>query len=298
MSRRNEPSIAEDALKAASYLPWWACLLLALISFLIFNSISNMPEQPLVVGQAGNYLGREAMKIFAFFAKIVIPSLLVFAGIASGVKKQQGHEPDKGEKKIAYIILGLLALFLIALFLLFSMTARNAGGLLDNLYNTTEMNIKRQQEQWQKEKMARKNEVVHPKIEYKAPKIERYNSLPRNEARTTAKKEKINKWVDHRGVAHFSNVYNTITIEDTKIKPAIMYAARIKNEKKNTGYIVYLKNGRTVRSSMAGSDGSTVRFRTGQIETELPIGEIRGVEELSRTGEETGSQYLDFRAGF
>jgi H+/gluconate symporter-like permease len=152
MSRRNEPSIAENVVKAASYMPWWACLLLALISFLIFNSISNMPEQPLVAGQAGNHLGREAMKIFAFFAKIVIPSLLVLAGIISGIKKKQGYEPDEKEKQMAYVMLGVFAVFLIAFFILFSMVGRNAGKMFDNINSNAEMNLKKAQERQQDEK--------------------------------------------------------------------------------------------------------------------------------------------------
>jgi H+/gluconate symporter-like permease len=149
MSRRNEPSIAENVVKAASYMPWWACLLLALISFLIFNSISHMPEQPMAVGQAGNHLGREAMKIFAFFAKIVIPGLLVIAGIVSGIKKQQGYEPDEREKKIAYIMLGILTIFLIAIFFLFSMVGRNAGKMFDNINKNAEASMKKAQENQQ-----------------------------------------------------------------------------------------------------------------------------------------------------
>ena len=68
--------------------------------------------------------------------------------------------------------------------------------------------------------------------------------------------------------------------------------------KEVTGYVIHLKNGRTEKVKKASSDGSKVWFKTGPIETVMPIGEIRGVEELSRTGEEACSQYLDFRAGF
>jgi H+/gluconate symporter-like permease len=152
MSRRNEPSIAENAVKAASYMPWWACLLLALISFLIFNSIWHMPEQPMVVGQAGNHLGREAMRTFAFFAKIVMPSLLVLAGIISGIKKKQGYEPDEKEKQMAYIMLGVFAVFLIALFFLFSRVGRNAGQMFDNINKNAEIEMKKAQERQQQGK--------------------------------------------------------------------------------------------------------------------------------------------------
>lgn len=68
--------------------------------------------------------------------------------------------------------------------------------------------------------------------------------------------------------------------------------------KEVVGYVIHLKNGRTEKVKKASSDGSRVWFKNGPIETVMPIGEIRGVKELYRTGEETGSQYLDFRAGF
>ena len=152
MRRKNDHSPAEVIVMTASYMPWWVCILLALISFFIFNAISNIPEQAVEVGKAGNHLGREAMRIFGFFAKIVVPGLLVIAGIASGARKVKGEEEDAEMKKIAYIMTGVLSVFLLAFLFLFSMVGRNAGNMIDNINKNAEANMKKVQENQQSQR--------------------------------------------------------------------------------------------------------------------------------------------------
>lgn len=98
-----------------------------------------MPDQAITAGHAGDHLARTASSIFASFAKLIVPSLLVLAGIVSIIKRKQGQEPDERQKIIAYIMLGVITILLTVLFFLFSMIGRNAGNMFDNINKNAEI---------------------------------------------------------------------------------------------------------------------------------------------------------------
>lgn len=109
-------------------------------------------------------------------------------------------------------------------------------------------------------------------------------------------KEELYKITGQNGKITYTN--DPAKAAAQKASPVELKPLETMQLKEVTGYIIHLSNGRREKASKASSDGRTVRFKTGPIETEMPVSEVRGVEELYRIGNETGSRYLNFKAGF
>lgn len=95
-SRSQRTSPFEDLIILASRLPWWGCLLLGLLSFVILHAIASRPIMLKTVtpGQMGDAVVSGMVRTLAMFGQIIFPGAFVFAAILSGIngyrKKQDG----------------------------------------------------------------------------------------------------------------------------------------------------------------------------------------------------------------
>jgi restriction system protein len=84
---RQKNSPFEDMIVVASKLPWWAGLLLALVSFVVLHAIASSPTGTLAgPGQMGNIVLKNIMKTFALFGQLVIPAGFCIGALVSGIK--------------------------------------------------------------------------------------------------------------------------------------------------------------------------------------------------------------------
>ena len=82
----NENNITEDILEIISMFPWWACFLLAILSFMVTNHFSSDVVEPIKYGT----ITLRTMNIFRdiiWYGKIVLPALFSIAGVISLVRK-------------------------------------------------------------------------------------------------------------------------------------------------------------------------------------------------------------------
>ena len=90
MARRKKTSALDDLVELVAMLPWWACLGLALASYLLLSALAR----PVVVTGAGpgaiTQMATQAMwKAFAFAGQFIVPLACV---IAAGVSASRRHE--------------------------------------------------------------------------------------------------------------------------------------------------------------------------------------------------------------
>jgi restriction system protein len=84
---RQKNSTFEDMIVGASKLPWWAGLLLALVSFVVLHAIASSPVGTIAgPGQMGNFVLKNIMRTFALFGQFVIPGGFCIGALVSGIK--------------------------------------------------------------------------------------------------------------------------------------------------------------------------------------------------------------------
>ena len=93
MNRRPKSSPFENLISVVALLPWWACVSLALVSYLLLHAFATTP---LVLngapGQAGQAVGQAMWQAFAYAGQMVVPAACLIGGaisIARRVKRGQ-----------------------------------------------------------------------------------------------------------------------------------------------------------------------------------------------------------------
>ncbi len=91
MARRKKTSPAEDLIDLVSMLPWWAGVVLALVSYLLLHGVASRPlvagTQP---GQMGEMLTQTVFKAFAGVGQYILPVIcLAGAGISAWRRKKR-----------------------------------------------------------------------------------------------------------------------------------------------------------------------------------------------------------------
>ncbi|SDB20198.1 restriction system protein [Desulfonatronum thiosulfatophilum] len=84
---RERTSMFEDIILAANKLPWWACFILAAVSYVILDYIASRPL-PDITGdpmRIADVVAPTLVSHMAFFGKIILPLAFGFAGIASAI---------------------------------------------------------------------------------------------------------------------------------------------------------------------------------------------------------------------
>ena len=90
MARRRRTSPFEDLITVLARLPWWACLVIALVAWLILNPIASSPVQvsnSALLDQMGGILASQLLRTFAYFGQYLIPFACVLAAFGSIVSR-------------------------------------------------------------------------------------------------------------------------------------------------------------------------------------------------------------------
>lgn len=84
---RNRTSPLEDIIMIASKLPWWACLLLAVLSYAVLHVIASRPIMPPTItpGQVGDAAARGMLTALAVFGQYIMAFAFIMAALVSGV---------------------------------------------------------------------------------------------------------------------------------------------------------------------------------------------------------------------
>lgn len=89
MARRNKSSVFEDIIHLIAKLPWWAGLLIALVSYLWLHSVASKPIPTPVPGiqHMGDVVANQMWLTFATFLQYIIPICsLIGAGVSAYYK--------------------------------------------------------------------------------------------------------------------------------------------------------------------------------------------------------------------
>jgi restriction system protein len=83
MGRRNQSAIV-GAVNVASKLPWWFSILLAIISYFVFNHLAITQSQPLTdMKNIGQFAGNQLFLPLSLFGKFVVPFIFTVGAIVS-----------------------------------------------------------------------------------------------------------------------------------------------------------------------------------------------------------------------
>lgn len=95
MGRRNKTSPVEDFIAVASKLPWWAALLLAVISYLALHAYANQPiTVSTVPGEIVSSLVPLVLKGLATVGQFILPLLFGIAAILSWLQQRRHGSPQ------------------------------------------------------------------------------------------------------------------------------------------------------------------------------------------------------------
>lgn len=84
MSRRSKTNLFEDLFDIAAMLPWWAGLLLALISYIVFHSVVQMEiSPPSQAAELGHNISRQLFKAFASIFQYAFPVVFCLGAATS-----------------------------------------------------------------------------------------------------------------------------------------------------------------------------------------------------------------------
>lgn len=83
---RHKTSPFEDIISVSSKLPWWVCLTLALVSYLVLHAVASRPPATAITpGQFGDAVIRQLITTMAMFGQLVLPMLFCFGALLSAI---------------------------------------------------------------------------------------------------------------------------------------------------------------------------------------------------------------------
>lgn len=110
MARRRRQSAAEDFVDVVALLPWWACVALALISYLVLHQLAAPPKVGAVQpGQMADLVSRTMLSAFAMAGQFLVPFFCLIAAVISflGRRKRQGLVADVAGSRSAAALHGM-----------------------------------------------------------------------------------------------------------------------------------------------------------------------------------------------
>ncbi|NUZ09006.1 restriction endonuclease [Piscinibacter koreensis] len=88
MTRRQKTGLFEDLIDVVSRLPWWACLGLAALSYLVLHALATpMAVTSVQPGQIGALATQALWKGWAYAGQIVVPMAFVFGAVLSALRR-------------------------------------------------------------------------------------------------------------------------------------------------------------------------------------------------------------------
>ncbi len=102
---RRRTSPLEDFISAASRLPWWACILLAIVSYFVLHAIASRPALSISnPNQMGDVVARGMISTFAMFGQYILPFGFGIAGLFSGmnsIRQKKLYKNTKSRSDVA-----------------------------------------------------------------------------------------------------------------------------------------------------------------------------------------------------
>ena len=90
MARRQKASAADDLLELVAMLPWWAGVLLALVSYFVLHSIASQPlVAPTQPGQMGAMVTQSIWKSLATVGQYIVPFICVLGAVTSAWRRRK-----------------------------------------------------------------------------------------------------------------------------------------------------------------------------------------------------------------
>jgi restriction system protein len=87
---RKKQSPAEDVTELVAMLPWWAGVVLAMVSYLVLHQMSATPKPgSLQPGQVGEFLSRSIFAMLAFYGQFIVPVLCLIGALGSFIKRRK-----------------------------------------------------------------------------------------------------------------------------------------------------------------------------------------------------------------
>lgn len=101
MARRNKSSVFEDIIQLIAKLPWWAGLLIALVSYLWLHSVASkpIPTSALGIQHMGDVVASQMWLTFATFLQYIIPICSLIGAGVSAYYKATNKTSDKVMKE-------------------------------------------------------------------------------------------------------------------------------------------------------------------------------------------------------
>ena len=93
MARRKKTSPFEDLIDLVAMLPWWACIALSAVSYVVLSALAKPVAITSVQPGAIAQVATQAMwKAFAYAGQVIVPIACL---IAAGVSAYRRHERNK-----------------------------------------------------------------------------------------------------------------------------------------------------------------------------------------------------------
>ncbi|MBT9553341.1 MAG: restriction endonuclease [Hydrogenophaga sp.] len=90
MARRKRTSTADDLLELVAMLPWWAGVLLALVSYFVLHNIASQPVvAPSQPGQMGAMVTRSIWKSLAMAGQYILPFICLLGAGTSAWRRRE-----------------------------------------------------------------------------------------------------------------------------------------------------------------------------------------------------------------
>ncbi|NVZ10565.1 restriction endonuclease [Allochromatium humboldtianum] len=89
MPRKKKQSAFEDTVEIASWLPWWAGLLLAVVSYLGLHAlaVTAPPSTPAMPGELGNVVVAQMFRTMAFYGQYLLPAIFTLGALVSVLRR-------------------------------------------------------------------------------------------------------------------------------------------------------------------------------------------------------------------
>ena len=91
MARRGKSSPADLIVDVASLLPWWACIGLAVVSYVALHAYASSPIAPIAPGKVGESMIPIVLKGLATAGQYILPILFAFAAVLSFFKRSKSE---------------------------------------------------------------------------------------------------------------------------------------------------------------------------------------------------------------
>ena len=90
MARRKKTSPFEDLIDLVAMLPWWACIALAIVSYLVLSALARPVAVTAVQPGDIAHVATQAMwKAFAYAGQFIVPAACLIAAVMSAYRRQE-----------------------------------------------------------------------------------------------------------------------------------------------------------------------------------------------------------------